>query len=301
MKLALGYIPFLWSAGKIRDFYQEMASQPLDIIYLGEAVCSKRRALRTAEWIELGREIASKGKQAVLTSLALIEAKSELATLKRLCENGELMVEANDMAAVQMMHERGLPFVTGNGINIYNAHSLNILHGKGLHRWVFPVELSAQCLEELLAEAQEMGIKQSLETEVLAFGHQGLAYSARCFTARAHDLPKDQCGFVCKDYPAGLKLATQEDQQLFTLNGIQVMSGELCNLLNEVPAMREMGVDVLRLNPTGDQDMLEVIRQFRAAADEEDVDGKHLPVGVSGYWHGNVGMQRNLSPEDFSR
>lgn len=300
MKLALGYIPFLWPANQVRDFYQEMAGQPVDIIYLGEAVCSKRRALRTAEWMELGREIAGQGKQAVLTSLALIEAKSELATLKRLCENGELMVEANDMAAVQIMHEKGLPFVTGNGINIYNAHSLKILHDKGLHRWVFPVELSAQCLEDLLIQARDMGMAQSLETEVLAFGHQGLAYSARCFTARAHDLPKDQCGFVCKDYPAGLMLATQEDQQLFTLNGIQVMSGELCNLLSEVPAMREMGVDVLRLNPTGETDMLEVVKQFRAAADGKEVDGKGLPVGVSGYWHGTIGMQGNPSAEDFA-
>lgn len=300
MQLALGYIPFLWPPETVRAFYQEMVRQPVDIIYLGEAVCSKRRALRTAEWIELGREIAGQGKQAVLTSLALIEARSELATLKRLCENGELMVEANDMAAVQMMHERGLPFVAGNGINIYNAHTLKILHAKGLHRWVFPVELSAQCLEDLLAEAQEMGIRQSLETEVLAFGHQGLAYSARCFTARAHELPKDQCGFVCKDYPAGLALATQEDQQLFTLNGIQVMSGEVCNLLDEVPAMREMGVDVLRVTPTGDQDMAEVVKQFRAAANAEQVDGRNLPVGVSGYWRGNVGMQGKLTVEDFS-
>lgn len=300
MKLALGYIPFLWPAKQVRDFYQEMALQPVDIIYLGEAVCSKRRALRTAEWMELGREIAGQGKQVVLTSLALIEAKSELATVKRLCENGELMVEANDMAAVQMMHQKGLPFVTGNGINIYNAHSLKILHDMGLHRWVFPVELSGQCLEDLLTEARDMGMAQSLETEVLAFGHQGLAYSARCFTARAHDLPKDQCGFVCKDYPAGLKLATQEDQQLFTLNGIQVMSGEMCNLLNEVPAMREMGVDVLRLNPTGETDMVQVVKQFRAAADGKEANGKGLPEGVSGYWHGTIGMQGNPSAEDFA-
>ena len=293
MKLALGYIPFLWPAEQVRSFYLEMAEQPLDIVYLGEAVCSKRRAMRTGEWIELGRQLAAAGKQTVLSSLALIEAKSELATLKRLCDNGELMVEANDMAAVQMMHERGLPFVTGNGINIYNVHSLRILHAQGLHRWVFPVELSARCLRDLLDDARKLGIKDQLETEVLAYGHLGLAYSARCFTARAHDLPKDQCGFVCKHYPAGMNLATQEDQQLFTVNGIQVMSGEVCNLLGEVPAMREMGVDVLRLNPTG-EDMHPVIARFRNAADGKPVDEHELHPGVNGYWLGRPGMDRDL-------
>ena len=36
-----------------------------------------------------------------------------------------------------------------------------------------------------------------METEVLAFGRLPLAVSARCFTARAHNLPKDQCDFRC--------------------------------------------------------------------------------------------------------
>lgn len=292
MKLALGYLPFLWPADQVRSFYLDMVELPLDIIYLGEAVCSKRRAMRTGEWIELGRQLAGAGKQAVLSSLGLIEAKSELATLKRLCDNGELMVEANDMAAVQMMHERGLPFVTGNGINIYNAHSLRILHGKGLHRWVFPVELSAQCLRDLLNDARNLGIEDQLETEVLAYGHLGLAYSARCFTARAHDLPKDQCGFVCKHYPAGMNLTTQEDQQLFTVNGIQVMSGEVCNLLGEVPGMRDMGVDVLRINPTGD-DMTAVIARFRAVANGQPVDSENSAPGVNGYWLGRPGMHHD--------
>jgi collagenase-like PrtC family protease len=298
MKLSLGYLPFLWPADQVRDFYDAMRRQALDILYLGEAVCSKRRALRTAEWIEMGRELASGGKEVVLSSLALIEARSELATLKTLCDNGELMVEANDMAAVQMMQERGLPFVAGNGINIYNAHSLRILQRKGLHRWVFPVELSGRCLEALLAQAAEMGLLPGLETEVLAYGHLGLAYSARCFTARAHGLPKDQCGFVCKDYPAGMPLVTQEDQRLFTVNGIQVMSGEVCNLLSQVPAMAEMGVDVLRINPTG-EDMAPVIAQFRAVVDGREIPADPAePEGVNGYWHGHPGMDRRLPWEE---
>lgn len=297
MKLALGYIPFFWSAEQVNDFYRSMAGQPLDVIYLGEAVCSKRRALRTAEWIELARELATADRQVVLTSLALIEARSELATLKRLCDNGELMIEANDMAGVTLMKERGLPFVAGQGLNIYNAYSLRQLVGCGMARWVFPVELSGRCLQDVLADARDLGFAGRFETEVLAYGHLGLAYSARCFTARAHEVAKDQCGFVCKDFPAGMSLFTQEDQRLFTLNGIQVMSGEVCNLLAEVPEMARIGVDVVRVNPTG-EDMTPVISRFRSAVDGHPVDATGTDEGVNGYWHGRPGMEHTLPFEE---
>jgi len=290
MKISLGCVPFYWPADTLKTFYQDISSLPMDIVYLGESVCSKRRELSTAEWIELGQEIARSGKQAVLSSLALIEARSELTTLKRLCDNGEMMVEANDMAAAEMMHERGLPFVAGNGINIYNASTLRVLHRQGMVRWLFPVELSAQCLADILRDAQDMGFANQVETEVLSYGHLGLAYSARCFTARAHLLPKDRCKFICKDYPEGLPLTTQEDQELFTLNGIQVMSGEICNLLPEAQAMHDMGVDIMRITPTT-MDMADVINGFRDALDGKTTAMKQAANAFSnGYWYGKPGM-----------
>lgn len=291
MKLSLGYVPFLWQADTLRQFYQQMASQPLDIIYLGEAVCSKRRALRTAEWIELARTLAVSGKQVVLSTLALIEAKSELATVKRLCENGEFMVEANDMAAVQMMAERGLPFVAGHGINIYNSRCLRVLTECGMKRWVYPVELCAQTLDEILREAAEAGFGQRIETEVLVYGYLPLAYSARCFTARARNLPKDSCAFVCGDYPAGLPLRTQEFEEIFTLNGVQTLSGGVCDLGTEIPRMTHMGVNVLRISPdrTG---MADIIQRFRAAADSHGSAMTATQGSVNGYWHGQPGMSR---------
>mgnify|MGYP006171242927 CR=1 FL=1 len=45
MQLTLGPVLFGWQRQQLLDFYAEMASQPLDVIYLGETVCSKRRAL----------------------------------------------------------------------------------------------------------------------------------------------------------------------------------------------------------------------------------------------------------------
>ncbi len=45
MKLSLGPVLFYWDRQQTLDFYANMAEQPLDVIYLGETVCSKRRAM----------------------------------------------------------------------------------------------------------------------------------------------------------------------------------------------------------------------------------------------------------------
>ena len=57
MKLSLGPVLFYWSREQYLNFYAEMAEQPLEAIYLGETVCSKRRALGLDDWLGLAREL----------------------------------------------------------------------------------------------------------------------------------------------------------------------------------------------------------------------------------------------------
>lgn len=287
MKLTMGPILFYWQRQAIMDFYADMADQPLDIIYLGETVCSKRRALSLDDWIGLAKDVRqASGAEVVLSGLTLIEAASELGSLRRLCENGEIKVEANDMAAVQFMTSQGAEFVGGPALNIYNAFTLNELVSRGMSRWVPPVECSAELLAALMQQAAEAGIRLP-EIEVFAWGHLPLAYSARCFTARAENLPKDDCGFICQNYPDGIPMATQEGQVLFTLNGIQTMSGGISNLLADYPRMLAMGIDALRLSPRA-ENMGEIVQLFDAVR-----RGGRPPLavdGCNGYWHGQPGM-----------
>ncbi|WP_246481062.1 U32 family peptidase [Motiliproteus sediminis] len=290
MKLSMGPVLFFWQREAVYQFYRELAEQPVDVIYLGEAVCSKRRELKTQDWIDLGRELAADGKQVVLSSLALIEAESELKTLRRLCDNGDLWLEANDMGAVQMLSERKLPFVSGSAINVYNARSLQALYRRGMRRWVMPVELSGETLAAILTDAQALGFADQIETEVFSYGHLPLAYSARCFSARARNLPKDNCQFVCLEYPQGMPLASQEDQSVFTINGIQTMSGQVYNLLPEVDEMKRIGVDLVRLSPRPEA-MAEVIAQYRARIDGTDDGIAAIPAdAVNGYWYKSAGL-----------
>lgn len=290
MKISVGPILYYWPKKKVFDFYQSLLDTPVDVIYLGEAVCSKRHELRIEDWIALATELNASGKEIVLSTLALIEARSELAGLQKVCANQQgILVEANDMAAVQMMSERQLPFVCGSSINIYNAHTLSILQRQGMCRWVMPVELSRETLSDILAEATHLGAGP-FETEVFSYGKLPLAYSARCFTARMRNLPKDDCRYSCLDYPDGVAMQTQENQELFTLNGIQTQSGYHYNLLPQIPEMQRMGVDLVRISPQaeGTLDLVQRVHEMQSASPP----APELLVAqqCNGYWFGQSGM-----------
>ncbi|HBS77474.1 MAG TPA: U32 family peptidase [Pseudomonas sp.] len=289
MKLSLGPVLFYWDRQHTLDFYADMAGMPLDVIYLGETVCSKRRDMGLDDWLGLARDLKQQSTaQLVLSGLALVEAASELSSLRRLCENGELLVEANDMGAVQYLSERGLPFVGGPALNLYNGHALAELVSSGMQRWVPPVEISGTMIRDARAQLSQLGVAMP-EIEIFAYGHLPLAYSARCFTARAENRPKDDCQFCCQNYPEGIPLLSQEGEALFTINGIQTLSASVSNLLADYPALVDSGAELLRLSPRA-SGMIEVVQAFDAVR-----KGGMPPLavdGCNGYWHGQPGMLR---------
>ena len=290
-RLSLGPVPYYWPRETLLDFYDRIVLAPVDIVYLGETVCSKRRSLKHTEWLELAARLQAAGKEVVLSTLTLLEAGSELGSLRRLCEEQDFLVEANDMSAVQFLSGKRA-FVTGPAVNIYNSGTLSVLAGLGLKRWVLPVELSRNTLADIQADRPE-----GVETEVLVFGRLPLAYSARCFTARAHNLPKDDCQFRCLDYPDGMLLSTREDEPFLVLNGIQTQSARTHNLISELDDLRQLGVDVLRISPQSRHTEFIIdtfhacLRNDAGSAAAETALGNVMPVGpCDGYWHGDAGM-----------
>lgn len=289
MKYALGAVLYYWPKTDIEAFYQAAASSSADIIYLGENVCTKRREMKVGDWLALAKEVAASGKQVVISTLALLQAPSELNELKRYVENGEFLLEANDLGAVNMAAERGLPFVAGHALNCYNAYTLRILHRQGMMRWCMPVELSRDWLANVLQQCEELGFRNQFEVEILSYGHLPLAYSARCFTARSENLAKDQCETCCIKYPQGRPVLSQEDQQVFILNGIQTQSGYCYNLGNDLISMQGL-VDIVRLSPQGIE-TLNVIDQFRA--NEQGLVPLTLAdkADCNGYWRRLAGLE----------
>jgi collagenase-like PrtC family protease len=291
MRVSLAPIPYYWDPAAVRRFYGEIAELPVDIVYLGETVCSKRRALGLDDWLAIARELADAGKEVVLSTLALLEAESELAALQRITGNGRYAVEANDMAAVQRLAGAG-PFVIGPHINIYNDKSLAFLSGLGARRWVVPAELTEATLAMMLRHRPA-----GLEVEIIGFGRLALAHSARCFTARAHNLGKDECGFVCGAHADGLLLETQGAEPFLILNGIQIQSAKSQNLVGHAAELENAGVGIFRVIPRA-AGMAVTVNLIRRALDmtlSPDTAAAELgalqPYGYcDGYYHGRDGM-----------
>lgn len=292
MKLSLGPLQYFWPKEKVVEFYRQVQDWPVEIVYLGEVVCAKRRELKLEDWLQIAEQLTAAGKEVVLSTLILLEADSELSRLEKICSNPRYRVEANDISAVHLLDGKN-NFVAGPHINSYNAGTLDVLHRCGAERWVMPFELGRSTLQRLVAEKPA-----ALETEVLVYGRLPLSFSARCFTARADNVPKDQCELRCISDENGLPLQTQEGQELFTVNGIQLQSGVPCNLLGEMEVLMDMGVEVVRLSPEAGP-MVELVTLFREVADQKrsavdavDVmqDRFAQQVWCNGFWHEEAGM-----------
>ncbi|PSV11509.1 U32 family peptidase [Photobacterium leiognathi] len=288
MKYSLGPLLYFWPKNNVEAFYQQAKNSNVDIIYLGESVCSKRRELKPAQWLEIAKDIATSGKQVVLSTMALLEAPSEVNIMKKYVDNGDFIIEANDVSAIQLASQAKIPFVVGPAVNCYNAQTLNLFLKQGMTRWCMPVELSREWLSNTLTECEKLGIRNKFETEVFSYGYLPLAYSARCFTARAENRAKDDCETCCIKYPQGITVNSQENQKVFTLNGIQTQSGYCYNLINDLKGMADL-VDVVRLSPLG-LDTLSLVDDFRSNEQSEvrhQLEDSHQ---CNGYWHSLAGL-----------
>jgi collagenase-like PrtC family protease len=290
MKLALGPLLYYWSREDSLAFYDEAAAWPVDTVYLGETVCSRRHLLRLQDWFDLAAKLSAAGKEVVLSSQTLIESESDLKALRKTVGNGTWWVEANDFGAVRLCTEAGVPFVAGSTLNIYNPDTLALLAEAGGRRWVPPVEMPKAMLAA-------MPVPDGMETELFAYGRLPLAYSARCFTARHYNLQKDDCQFKCLEHPDGLAMRTREGEDFLTLNGIQTQSGKVHSLAHRLGELAGMKIDRLRLSPQS-RYMGRVVEVFRALVDGEitpqeapDRLEKYMPgQPCDGYWLGQAGL-----------
>ena len=295
MKLSLGPLLYYWPRDAVLRFYEAIAKTPVDTVYLGETVCSRRRELRLADWLNVAATWKEAGKEVVLSTQVLIESGSDVTTLHKIAEmsvHGDFMVEANDMGAVHCL-EGKVPFVAGPHLNIYNLPTLQWMAALGIKRWVIPMEMGRDDLKLLQA-----GRPVGLETEVFAYGRMPLAFSARCFTARHYNLPKDDCQFRCIDHADGLQMRTREGEEFLVLNGIQTQSARVYNLLLEIDAMCEIGVDVVRISPQS-QHTPEIIDLFHDVMTQKTSADAAMQAltplmpeqACNGYWYGKPGLE----------
>lgn len=259
--LTLGPVLFNWPVDQWRDFYVRIADEaPVDVVTLGEVVCSKRAPFFEDALPEVIERLTAAGKQVVLASPILVTTERERAAVRGLVGAEELLVEANDLGAVAQL--AGRPHLVGPFVNVYNEATLAWLAARGAVGISLAPELPAPSLTALATEAARHGV--AVEAQV--FGRVPLAISARCYHARAHGLHKDGCQFVCGQDADGMDVETLDAQPFLAVNGLQTMSHTYLCLASELEALRAMGVSRFRLSPHT-VDMVRVATLFRDALD----------------------------------
>jgi collagenase-like PrtC family protease len=262
-KLTLGPILFHWPAGKWKDFYFEVADEmPVDRVYVGEVVCSKRAPFYEPLYAEVAERLQKAGKEVVFSTLSEVTIKHDRKNVESICSMEGVGIEANDASALWHLSDR--PHMIGPFLNVYNEDAMTVLARKGATHFSLNPEIPAQALAQLGKAAKKL--KTSLEVQV--FGRMPLALSARCYHARAHGRIKDNCQFVCGEDPDGMDIKTLDGKPFLTVNGIQTMSYTCLNLVQELEDLQKMGFSYFRISPHSG-DMTKTARTFRAALENK--------------------------------
>lgn len=57
MNISLGPLLYCWPKAQVQAFYREVADSTIPLVYLGEAVCSRRRQMKFADYLALALEL----------------------------------------------------------------------------------------------------------------------------------------------------------------------------------------------------------------------------------------------------
>lgn len=262
ISLAMGPVLFNWPADKWLNFYARLADEaPIDVVYLGEVVCSKRTPFYLDAMADAIERLQRAGKTVVLSTLGSITLMRERKECAELVRCGSYEIEINDLTALEHCQE-GRRFYVGPYVNVYNEDTLSVLAGLGALSICLPPELPFASVETLAAAARSLGV----ECEVWAFGRIPLAISGRCYHARMDGLTKDSCQFGCARDSDGLAVETLNGKGFLAINGVQTMSHTYCNIVTHVDCLAAAGVTSLRLSPHS-CDMVAISRTFRDRLD----------------------------------
>ncbi len=259
-QLSLGAIFFNWDRNRIENFYKKVADDSvLDTLYVGEVVCTKRPNFDFSLWKDIIKNLQNSGKKVIFSTPAILSNKNEIKIIKKIIDdNPELLIEANDTSLLGITK----PYAVGQLMNIYNESAIEFLEKYNIQEITLPSEIPLKALKTLVEST-------NIKLGVQVFGRLPLALSLRCYHARANNLHKANCNFVCGNDLDGLAVSTLEEQNIFAVNGIQTLSHSYCNLINELQDLMRIGINNFRFSPHSEVDILEISRIFKQYLDNK--------------------------------
>lgn len=304
MKITLGPIPFLWEKDRILSFYKEISNTPVSVVYLGEVACSKRPISGIDMLETIGRILQDAGKEVVISTLGLITNREELKFIETLCSL-PFAIEVNNAGTLnicsgidnrsgKMPDKRasGKPLIGGPHLSVYNAPTAKFLIDSGVQRIVFMPELNKKAIESISLSIP------SIEKEIIVFGNLPLAFSWRCYTARALDLSKANCAIACKNYPDGMPLETMDGMSIFNINGTQLMSGKKVCMIEQLDILEGLGIEYLRIIPQAENtpDIIDIFNKVIEGVLTYPIAietlKRYAPEGISnGWFYGEPGWE----------
>ncbi len=289
MKLSLGPIPFLWEKNRIISFYKDIARTSVSIVYIGEVVCSKRAILGIDMLKTICNMLTDAGKEVVISTFGLMTNHEELEFTEALCKI-PAPVEINNIGILNFCE--GKETVAGPHLAIYNAPTAKFFSSIGVKRIVFMPELSGDTIRSISSAAP------AVEKEIIAFGNLPLAFSWRCYTARALGMSKSNCAISCIKYPEGMPLETMDRMPVYNINGTQIVSAQKVCMIEEMELLRDMGVGFLRIIPhaTATSEIIDIFNSVITGVlpTSKAVEGlrKFSSEGISnGWFYGQPGWE----------
>jgi collagenase-like PrtC family protease len=158
MKVSIGPIPVHWSRKAVMTFYDAVALSSVDIVYVGNVTHGERSCLQRNERLAIARELASSGKEVVLSVC------SQSHEADRLIEDSRFVIEAGDANVVALLAGKA-PFVAGRMLECESRQSLNRIVECGATRWVVPPSCKGETTRRL---SYARGLACEIELTVLA-------------------------------------------------------------------------------------------------------------------------------------
>jgi collagenase-like PrtC family protease len=279
MKISIGPAPFNWGKNRLMEFYcDEIADTGIEAVYIGNTICHKRNVLNREDFQTIIAALHQKGIKAYYSTLALCTTAEEFDYVKDIYSLFDGL-EVNMLGFLNLLKQKRFKdlnkdIILGPYLNLYNWKSAACLKKFNPEKLVAPFELPLESIKSITE-------KSMIPMEITVWGNLSTALSWRCYTARAVNRTRKNCGMICLEYPEGMLLKSIEGEELFKIDGLQVLSSKTHCLVEYLRQLEENRISTIRIYPQMQQTVA-VVNIFRQVL-ENRLDAKSALLQLASY------------------